>query len=218
MNCTEFESILADYIDGTLSQAERAFVEQHAAACAGCREFMADVNGGLGMLNRATEVEPPPELITRIAYLRPMGRTREPFERQGLISRLTSRWLLPLLQPRLAMGMAMTILSFAMLERCTGVRVQRIGAADLSPVRVWGGVEDKALRVKDQVVKYYENLRIVYEIETHLKDLQEPVDAGARPLGASGRTARSQSKAGSSAPTQSQGSFAKPSRDTRSKP
>ena len=89
---------------------------------------------------------------------------------------------MPVLQPRFAMGMAMTILSFAMLKRCTGVEVKQIQPADLSPIRVWGGVEDKALRVKDQVVKYYDNLRVVYEIETHLKDLEEPAaEARARP-------------------------------------
>ncbi|MDQ2713112.1 MAG: hypothetical protein M3Y24_12955, partial [Acidobacteriota bacterium] len=86
----------------------------------------------------------------------------------------------PILQPRLAMGMAMTILSFAMLERCTGIQVQRIQPSDLSPLRVWSGVEGKALRVKDQVVKYYDNLRIVYEIETHIRDLQEQQDANDR--------------------------------------
>jgi hypothetical protein len=74
------------------------------------------------------------------------------------------------------MGMAMTILSFAMLERCTGVHVQHLQAADLNPVRIWGGVEDRAMRVKDRAVKYYENLRWVYEIETRLKTLQEQQD------------------------------------------
>ena len=180
MNCAEFESILADYIDGSLSAAEIAAVDGHAAACSCCREFMNEVSGGLGVLKRAAEIDPPAELITRIAYLAPAGRSREPSERQGLASRLTSKWLLPMLQPRLAMGMAMTILSFAMLERCTGVRVGRVQTADLNPVRVWGGVEDKAMRVRDQMVKYYENLRIVYEVETHLKDLEEPQVTNAR--------------------------------------
>jgi hypothetical protein len=84
--------------------------------------------------------------------------------------------------------MAMTVLSFAMLERCTGVKVQNIQAADLSPVRVWGGVEDRAVRLKDRVVKSYENLRVVYEIETRLKDLeqqQETYDDQSRPAGQS---------------------------------
>jgi hypothetical protein len=74
------------------------------------------------------------------------------------------------------MGMAMTILSFAMLQRCTGIQVQRIQPADLSPVRIWDGIEDKAIRAKDRAVKYYENIRLVYQIETRLKDLQEQQD------------------------------------------
>ncbi len=87
------------------------------------------------------------------------------------------KWLQPILQPRLVMGMAMTILSFAMLERCTGVRVQHIETADLNPVRIWGGVEDRTMRVKDRAVKYYENLRWVYEIEVRLRSLQDQTEA-----------------------------------------
>jgi hypothetical protein len=54
---------------------------------------------------------------------------------------------------------------------------QHIQAADLSPIHVWGGVEDKAVRLKDRVVKYYENLRVVYEVETRLKDLEQQQEA-----------------------------------------
>jgi hypothetical protein len=177
MNCAEFESILADYIDGTLGSAQSAAVEEHASSCAACSEFIADVKGGVSFLKRAGEVPVPPALVTRIAYLAPIGRSRQPFERQSWLSRVASKWLQPLLQPRPVMGMAMTVLSFAMLERCTGIRVQHIQPADLNPVRVWAGVEDRALRVKDRAVKYYENLRFVYEIETRLRDLQEQQEA-----------------------------------------
>ena len=48
MNCAEFESILADYLDGTLSGAERAMVEEHRSSCSDCRAFMADVDGRTG--------------------------------------------------------------------------------------------------------------------------------------------------------------------------
>jgi hypothetical protein len=174
MNCPEFESILADYLDGTLTGAERAMVDEHRSSCSDCRAFMADVADGLGTLQNSEPIEPPDELITRIAYLAPRGAIRDPLENPGFFSRLSQRWLLPILQPRLAMSMAMTILSFAMLVRCSGVQVQHVRPADLSPVRVWCGVEDKALRVRDQAVKYYENLRIVYEVEAHLRDLEEP--------------------------------------------
>lgn len=177
MNCAEFESILADYIDGTLGSAQSAALEEHASSCAGCSELMADVKGAVNFLKRADDVELPPALVTRIAYLAPIGRSRQPFEKQGWLSRMMSKWLQPVLQPRPMMGMAMTVLSFAMLERCTGMRVQHIQTADLNPVRVWAGVEDRALRVKDRAVKYYENLRFVYEIETRLRDLQQQQEA-----------------------------------------
>jgi anti-sigma factor RsiW len=181
MNCAEFEGIVADYLDGTLTQEERTAVEDHAATCSSCSEFLSDVSGGLGVLQAVEAVEPPGELITRIAYLAPRGATRDPFEKPGFLARLSERWLMPVLQPRLAMGMAMTILSFAMLVRCTGVQVQRVRPADLSPLRMWANVEDKAIRVKDQTVKYYENLRIVYEVESHLKDLEEPSQTSSAP-------------------------------------
>lgn len=180
MNCTEFEDFLTDYVDDTLTPSVRSGLETHAAECPECRELLNDVSGVVLLLSRVDEVEPPPELITRIAFQTPIGRLREPHELPGFWSRLATKWLQPVLQPRLAMGMAMTILSFAMLEKCTGVRVQHIQAADLSPVRIWDGVEGKGLRIKDRAVKYYENIRLVYEIETRLREVDEQQTA-ARP-------------------------------------
>jgi hypothetical protein len=172
MKCTELESIFADYLDGTLAGSERAALELHAAECSACAAFMAEVTNGANLLKNLEPVEPPPALITRIAYQAPLGRVRDPFERQTLWSRLLTKWLQPVLQPRLVMGMAMTVLSFTMLERCTGVKVQRVQAADLNPVRVLDGMEDRAVRLKDRVLKYYENLRVVYEVEARLRDLE----------------------------------------------
>jgi anti-sigma factor RsiW len=181
MNCGDFESKLADYIDGTLGEAERAALETHASACPVCREFMAEVMDAAAFLKRVEEVEPPAPLITRIAYQSPQGRTRTHFEKQGFLSGLASKWLSPILQPKLVMGMAMTVLSFAMLGRCTGEYPQHLQSADINPVRVWGSMEEKAVRVKDRLVKNYENLRVVYEIETRLKDLQQQQDAAQTP-------------------------------------
>lgn len=173
MKCIEVESLLADYLDGILPHAERVQLEAHLATCAGCAQFLADVNAGFELSKRADEIQPPADLITRIAYQAPIGRLRRPSERQGWMGRLTSRWLQPVLQPRLAMGMAMTILSFAMMERCTGVHVQRIEAADLNPIRIVGSLEDRVVRTKDRAVKYYENLRFVYDIEVRLREMEE---------------------------------------------
>jgi len=176
MKCPEFESILADYLDGTLSNTERAAVELHAAECAPCGAFMAEVTNGVSLLETMETVEPPPELITRIAFQVPAGRVRDPFERQTIWSRFSQKWLQPVLQPKFVMGAAMMVISFTMLERCTGTRVERVQSADLNPVRVWGGMEMKVVRMKDRMLKYYENLRVVYEVEARLRDLQRQQD------------------------------------------
>jgi hypothetical protein len=206
MNCAEFESILADYLDGSLAPAERTALECHASLCANCASFMAEVSEGAGLLQSLPMIEPPQELITRIAYQTPIGRLRDAFDQPGFWSRFAAKWLQPVLQPRLAMGMAMTILSFAMLERCAGVHVQHLQAADLSPGRAWATLEDDALRVRDRAVNYYENLRFVYAVEMQLKELMEEQEAGQE----QGRRNKSNSAPAGSAGLDNSGRSASP--------
>jgi hypothetical protein len=209
MNCSDFETLLADYVDGTLGATECAAIEAHAVSCPGCAELMRDVRGAVNFLARVPEIDPPAELITRIAYLSPTGRVRHPLDRQGFLSRMAAKWLQPLLQPKLAMGMAMTILSFAMLEKCTGIQVQHIQTADLNPIRIWDGVEDKVIRTKDRAVKYYENLRFVYEIQSRLKDMEAQQEASDQ-AAAQNQRSRKQSGQTGNQPT-------RPDKGTRNK-
>jgi putative zinc finger protein len=173
MNCDAFENLLADYLDGTLPAADQLALERHAESCSNCREFMAQATAGFEALKAVEPVEPPADLVTRIAYLAPAGKVRKATDRPGFLRRLSTRWLQPLLQPRLAMGMAMTFLSFTMMERCTGVRVQRIQITDLNPISMAQNVEDRVLRAKDRAVKYYQNIRFVYDVEVKLREMDE---------------------------------------------
>jgi anti-sigma factor RsiW len=177
MTCAEFEILLSDYVDGHVTVEQRRQVETHADHCAACRELLRDVFQAVSFLENAAEIVPPPELITRIVYQAPQGKIRGASDQPGFWSKFFSRWLQPVLQPRMAMGMAMTILSFAMLGRCTGLQMQQIRASDLSPGALWNNLEDKLYRSWDRTVKYYENLRLVYEVETRLKELREQQDA-----------------------------------------
>lgn len=180
MNCVEFEVQLSDYLDGVMGDADRRALESHAGDCPLCQELMQDARMAVSFMERVADVELPPELVTRIVYHAPNGRLRHPLERRSLLGSAFSKWLQPVLQPRFAMGMAMTILSFAMLGRCTGVTVNKISPTDLSPVKVWGDLEDKVLRTRDRATKYYENLRLVYEVKSRLRDLEEQQDAAAK--------------------------------------
>jgi len=87
-----------------------------------------------------------------------------------------ARLLEPVLQPKFAMGMAMTILSFSMLGRFAGIPVRPLKAADLEPAKIWSTLEDKAYRSWERAKKYYDSLRLVYEIQQTLRDWNETQD------------------------------------------
>jgi anti-sigma factor RsiW len=169
MTCAELESLLCDYVDGTLDASGRKAVEFHLSACAACAEFARDAAAGAGFLRRAERVDPPPQLVTRILFQIPARR------QDGRESWLRSirRWFEPVMQPRFAMGMAMTILSFAMLGRFSGIKVRQLTAQDLNPAAIWTEIDDRAHRTWARAVKYYESLRFVYEIQSRLKEWTE---------------------------------------------
>jgi anti-sigma factor RsiW len=171
MICAEFEVLLCDYVDGTLDEARRAELETHQQTCASCAELARDVTGAVAFMERVPRVEPPHELLSKITFQIPPENTIG----RGAKSWLKS-WLQPIVQPRFAMGMAMTILSFSMLGRFTPIDVQQLKPSDLHPAKVWAAVDDRAHRVWGRAVKYYENLRLVYEVQSRLQEWSEQDD------------------------------------------
>ncbi|MEO8662703.1 MAG: zf-HC2 domain-containing protein, partial [Bryobacteraceae bacterium] len=111
MNCAELEILLCDYVDGTLTTEQRSTVDSHLSTCAPCRELAADASAAVDFIERAAAVEVPSELVTRIIFHNRPEKSTAP-ERKGW-RRWFGGWLEPVLQPRFAMGMAMTILSFS---------------------------------------------------------------------------------------------------------
>jgi len=86
------------------------------------------------------------------------------------------------LQPRYVMGMAMTILSFSMLARFAHIEPRQLRPSDLDPVKVWQGIDDHSHRVYDRAMKYYDNLRLVIEIQSRLQEwTNDPSQNGAAP-------------------------------------
>jgi len=166
MNCADAENLICDY--ATLSSAERFELERHLADCAACAELARDSAAALRFIELAADVEPPPELITRILFDAPWNKTHSKSRLRAWIAALLS----PILQPKFAMSMALTILSFSMLARFV-TPVRQLKASDLKPAEVFAALEDRAIRTWARTVKFYENLKFVYQIQTTLRDWQQ---------------------------------------------
>ena len=168
MKCVDLEILLCDYVDGVLSPAEKATVELHLQGCAACRELVDDARAALALMEKAADVEPPAALVNHILFeLRNEAKGPE-LKTKG--AGWLAKFLEPVLQPKFAMGMAMTILSFSMLGRFAGVPIRQLKPSDLEPARIWATIEDKTYRSWERAKKYYQSLRVVYEIQQTLND------------------------------------------------
>jgi hypothetical protein len=77
-----------------------------------------------------------------------------------------------MLQPRLAMTAAMAFFSIALTLNLTGVRLSALRASDFKP----SSIMRTAYEAKAKVVRYSDNLRVVYELESRVRDLQRSSD------------------------------------------
>jgi anti-sigma factor RsiW len=181
MTCAHLEIALCDYLDGTLAAAEKAEVERHLSECAACAEMARDAGAAMAFIERVADVEPPPQLVTRMFAIPGMREARLSVRHgiQGWLRNLVQ----PMLQPRMVMGLSLTILFFGMMARCAGIPGRQLSPADLNPSRVLAGLDDRVHRGWERSVKFYENLRFVYQIQSRLREWrdQQDQDAAAAP-------------------------------------
>jgi hypothetical protein len=177
LTCAQIEPLLCDLVDGALPAGERARVQAHLTGCAACRELVDEARVLAAFLERVPPVEPPPELVTRILFETHHSEAKPVRERavepRGWLGRVAERihaLFQPVLQPRFAMGMAMTILSFSMIGRFAGISERTFTPADLDPAKIWVSLDNKAHRLWERMVKNYENLRVVYQIQNTLAE------------------------------------------------
>ncbi len=185
MTCAELEILLCDYVDGTLRAEEKTALESHLSGCPACKQLAEDIAGVTAFFERVPQAEPPAELLTRILHHAPMGpgaiaerlpNAPSPSWAKRIFGGFFQGWL----QPRYVMGMAMTILSFSMLARFAHIEPRQLRPSDLDPVKVWQGIDDHSHRVYDRAMKYYDNLKLVIEIQSRLKEwTDDPSQNGA---------------------------------------
>jgi hypothetical protein len=175
MQCAEVEALLAEVLDGTLQGEQLIGFEAHQQSCASCRGMVEEARAGMHWLKGLDEAEPPVHLVLNIlaqtigalpsehAVVAPRG--------EGWFEKLKARLapvFAPVATPRFAMSFGMAFFSITMLLGIAGFHMSDLRHLDLSSKGIMKTYYDSEARI----IRYYENMRLVYEIESRVRDLK----------------------------------------------
>jgi hypothetical protein len=181
MTCAEFESLMADALDEVLATQGKATFDEHAAACANCGPMYTEAAAGLKWLRMLEEAEPPRHLVHNIMVATTGAETAAvATERKSWRERFVAwaaPWTKPVFkavwQPRFAMSAAMAFFSVSLLLNAAGIELREVATLDISPSAVRERVAERYNSTAAEIVKYYDNMRLVYEIEALARQIRQ---------------------------------------------
>jgi Putative zinc-finger len=166
MTHLELENLISEYLEGQLDAARRAEFEAHAAECTPCNELVAGVRSAMTMCQSAEELEPAPWLVSKI-MLATVG------QRKPTLGEQLAAYFRPAARVRLAYAAAMAVFSFSIIVNTAGIDLRQIKLTDLNP-RTWIYQANRTGHlVVARAEKFYYDLRVVYEIESRLRQFRQ---------------------------------------------
>ncbi len=194
MQCNEFDSLLTDAIDGVLNGVQLDRFQAHAQNCKACGPLFAEAEAGRNWLKGLTEVEPPASLVNNILAsttgvdtqrLRANVRLSQPHA--SWLERLQASFsgaLQPVWdtvrQPRFAMSFGMAFFALSVGLTVAGVKPDQVlRVENFRPATI----RRTYYSTQARVVRYYENIRFVYEVESRVRELKRnitPAEPGRR--------------------------------------
>lgn len=191
MQCAEFDSLLSDALDGILTGPKLESFQNHSRICLVCGPLFADAVAGQQWVKSLAVVEPPPSLVARIlADTSGVDSARLPLlgTKEGVKTPWTERareWVDSIVspvfatirQPRFAMSFGMVFFSLSVALSVAGVKPSDLAHVDLRP----SAIKRTYYSTSGKIVKYYENIRFVYEIESRVRELKratQPAEPG----------------------------------------
>jgi hypothetical protein len=167
-NCIATEERLIDFLDGALAPEENTAFTAHTETCASCAGMVARVGGLVKEMREVAPVEEPPHLVRKI-----LAGTRG---LRGLEGGLRSwiAWAPLIWQPRFAMGLATVAASLVILLHATGVRPSDLKKIDYRPASLVRAGNRHAHLSYARCVKFVNDLRVVYEIESRFASSPTP--------------------------------------------
>ncbi len=185
MQCQEFDGLLTDALDGVLTGLQLDRFQAHAQTCSACGPLFAEVQAGRNWLKDLTEVEPPVSLVTNIlasttgvVTQRLRVNVSAPQPRATWIEKAQA-WAFEAMQPiwatvrqpRFAMSFGMAFFSLSVALSVLGVKPADLRQVSLRPA----AIRHTYYNTQARVVRYYENIRFVYEVESRVRELKRNV-------------------------------------------
>jgi len=190
--CGQWETLLADALDGLLRPEDEAIFAAHMASCPACAAMFEEASKGrewLGFLEMDPEV--PAGLLEKILAETGPGRAVGPrlAGAAGVVLPLQPAWTRPGLmgyvrrfaEPRLMMTAAMAFFSIALTLNLTGVKLANVKMSDLRPAAIRSYMERRWTMASTPIVRYYDHLRLVYEVESRMREFRRSTGAGEQP-------------------------------------
>jgi len=180
MQCNEFDALLSEALDQRLAGAKLASFQTHAGKCPMCGPLLREAGEGQRWLKSLPEAEPPAYLVNSILAATSgldtvrMGRMAIPVGTSWLdrarawMGSVTTPVFAVIRQPRFAMSFGMAFFSLSITLSLAGVRLADLRHADLRP----SAIRRSYYETSGRVVKYYENIRFVYQIESRVREFK----------------------------------------------
>jgi hypothetical protein len=179
MQCAEFDALLSEALDEKLTGAKLESFQAHARVCAVCGPLLAEADAGRRWLKSLEVVEPPANLVHNILVAttgRESTRVRTQAQPGASWKDVVAGWLRPVFapvfavarQPRFAMSFGMAFFSLSITLSLAGVKLSDVRQVDLRPA----AIKRNYYETSGKVVKYYENIRFVYEIESRVQQFK----------------------------------------------
>ena len=199
--CEEWEALLVDALDGTLAPNESSAFESHRESCLACAQLLEEAKRGSEWLHfLETEPEVPADLVGRILAKTTGPTATVPMEMPAIgsfpgmggaaiamPSQITwsGNWLPRMqqhaTQSRLMMTAAMAFFSIAFILNQTGVKLNSFHLADLKPTTLASSLTRQFYVADAHVMRYYDNLRFVYELESRVKEMRRETESTPAP-------------------------------------
>ncbi|HZV59778.1 MAG TPA: zf-HC2 domain-containing protein [Candidatus Eremiobacteraceae bacterium] len=163
LTCEHIEERLSDYVEGALAAAERQAFEAHVESCSRCAPQVAGFGSLVSQLHGLEQLETPPRLVYNILD-GTLGPREAPTGWRAVVE-----WLRALAAPRFVYGTASLMATILIVASATGFSWRKPRLADLRPATVYRNADRQAHLVYARSSKYVSDMRVVYEIQSRLR-------------------------------------------------